>query len=456
MTAARSNGMPAKVATLKKRSAAPSSAPTPIEAAIPWTLPKGLEGRAVCAVDLITEAQRPPSFVIDRLVEAGDLMLITGVEKDSLKTWLAVRLALARILGGEWLGFKVAPSKPKRVLMISTETRNTPLVRRHIAMCAGEDVDAAIASKFLYVIDEPVTLIPSAERERVYQKAYAGAKMAALRIPAGSRDAAEHGRIETLRKSADSLGDMAVEELGQNLDLLDAIEVPDTWSLIIIDTLRECLEGEENSSADTRRFMKAARDLARTCGCVVVIIHHSNKTGAHGEARSARGSGQITAAPDAIMTVDASGEYPTAHFRIRNHEPVQPVGYQLVSGPDGVRLDVRPACAGSTKGLAEDDVLATFTKHPNAGLTETSVRKLIAQAMGKPKGEKVGGKGVKKHIDALLARGVISKCSIVPKKGETPFPGYRLGNEGGRVAAVQIDGNEGAGFADAFGGPTDV
>lgn len=422
----------------------------PRTAVAAWTMPAGLEGRAHVAVDLIAEASTPPRFVIDRLVEAGDVMLITGVEKDSYKTWLALSLALARTTGGPWLGFDVERGKPGRVLFVSTETRGTALVRRLISMCEGTEIDAAVAAKYLVVIDEPITMVSAADRARVYEEHHRATNLAALRIP---NLPGEQDRKSKLRESADALGNLAVDALGQNIDLLDAISVPDTWSLIVIDTLRQCLSGDENSSKDAAAFNAAVRELARTCGCVVVVIHHSNKSGAHGEARSSRGSGEIPAGPDALVTIDASGEYPTAHFRLRNHEPVEPIGYKLVVNEGGVRLDVLPPSAGSTKNLTEDDVLAPLRAHPADGLTVSTIRKLIAMAKGGKAGAKANPKAVQKHLDALTARSVISTCEITQKFGKA-LHGYRLGSVGGRVSAVRI--SDGTMAAEGLGGPEDV
>jgi hypothetical protein len=416
-----------------------------------WKLPAGLEERAVCAVDLIADARKPPTFVIDHLAEAGDVVLLAGAEKVSFKTWLALNLAIARIIGRDWLGFEVQSGKPQRVLFISTETRGTVLVRRHLAVC-GTEIDAAVAAKYLYIIDEPVTLVSVAERERVRAKAEGETRLAALRTFSDEQRA-------TLRASAENVGAWAANSLGTNVDLLDSIAVPDTWSLIIIDTLRQCLDGEENNSQDAARFIAAARELARTCGCVVVIVHHTNKTGAAGEARSSRGSGEITAGPDVIASIDPTGEYPTVHFLIRNHAPVDPVGYNVVTEGEGVRLDVLPPCAGKSKDLIADDVLEIFRAHPNDGLTVSTLRKLIAKARGGKPGAKANAKAVERQLTALEKRGAISRCEIVTGKGAKAIDGYRLGASGGKLPLRRFDveGRKDTGdLTEWLGDPSDV
>lgn len=399
-----------------------------------WAMPDALREHATCAVDLLADAQRKPDFLIDRLAEAGDVMLITGKEKDSFKTWMALDLGIARTLGASWLGFDVARGRPLRALFISTETRARPLTRRAMQLCAGRGADVARVAKQLVIIDEPITMVSAAERERVRTKKYNETKLAAIKVPKGETE-----RKQKLAANAERIADLEVAALGHNVELLDAISRPGLWSIIIIDTLRQCLAGDENSSQDAAAFNAAVRELARACGCVVVVVHHTNKSGDATDARASRGSGEITAGPDVLMTIDTSGEYPTCHFRLRNHEPVDPIGYRLAAHGEGVRLDVLAPCAGNTKGMSEDEVMTVFKEHPEDGLSISTVRKLVAKARGQGTGAKANARAVQKHLDALVARGAISKCEIETKGCADPMPGYRLGDRGGRVRGRTIE-----------------
>ncbi len=407
-----------------------------------WQMPAGLRGVARVAADLLTEAERPTDFVIDRLAEAGDVILLKGAEKVTQKTWLAVHLAISIVTGREWLGFAVAKCKPRRVLFISTETRARVLVRRIIAAC-GDAIDPAVIAKYVVIVDEPVTFIPAAERTRAADKAAARLQLAALSIH-------DRDRRERVRDSADAAAEFAERNLGANVSLLDALATSDTWGLVIVDTLRQCLAGDENSSDDARRFIAAAREIARAAGCPMLVIHHTGKGGDASEARSSRGSTEITAGPDVVISLDASGAHPTAHFLSRNHESPPPTGYRITSDGEDVRLDVLPPCAGATKGMSEDDVIAVFRAHPTDGLTLTTLRKLVAKARGGKEGSKANAAAVQRHVDALVARGTISTCEI----GEG-MKGWRLGREGGRAPRVRLD-TAPAGFDLDIGGPENV
>ncbi len=63
--------------------------------------------------------------------------------------------------------------------------------------------------------------------------------------------------------------------------------------LIILDTARKLLAGDENSSSDVSSFMQACQHIAKECKAAVVIAHHTPKKG-----ETARGSGAWLADTD--------------------------------------------------------------------------------------------------------------------------------------------------------------
>ncbi len=86
--------------------------------------------------------------------------------------------------------------------------------------------------------------------------------------------------------------------------------------------------------------------------------------------------------------------------------------------------------------ITEEDVLAIFAENADVGLTDTAVRKLVAQARGAANG-KARKETVLRFLLALEKKGTISRCTIQPKTGK-PFPGWRLGPEGGEVEGVSF------------------
>lgn len=69
--------------------------------------------------------------------------------------------------------------------------------------------------------------------------------------------------------------------------------------LLIIDTLHAASTGaDENSSKDMGRVVQMCKFVRDTLGCAVMLVHHTNKTGA-----SERGSGSVRAAMDVMIEV---------------------------------------------------------------------------------------------------------------------------------------------------------
>jgi hypothetical protein len=71
--------------------------------------------------------------------------------------------------------------------------------------------------------------------------------------------------------------------------------------LVQIDTLASCLgDGDENGERMIR-LVAAAKHIAATVGCAVMLIHHPSK----GDSAGLRGHGSLAAACDAILTIAA-------------------------------------------------------------------------------------------------------------------------------------------------------
>ena len=388
-----------------------------------WNLPEGLEGFARGGQDLLTEAAAPVEFVVEGLIEDGDTVLLTGEEKVSLKTWLTLDLAIARVTGTPWLGRKVRSCAPRRALILSSETSFPAMGRRFVALCRGRGLDPREVAEHVLISTERMALVPLAEIDRVAESAFTRVAIDGLKNPDNQRRAqllAGRGRIIDAAKGA----------LGSNLARYEALldSGPGVWGFIGIDTLRQSLEGDENSSRDAARYTAAARELARTLECVGLHTHHTNKGNAGG-ARSARGSTELTAGPDAIFTIDASGEWPTMSFALRNHESPPPIGYRLMTSDRGVVFEVLDAARPSkADGVEDGEVLDALESMSPSAVSLNNVRVLVSKARGGKVGSKASPVGVKRALDSLVARGQASEVEI---KGGTSgaFPGWRAGRD---------------------------
>ena len=73
----------------------------------------------------------------------------------------------------------------------------------------------------------------------------------------------------------------------------------DPVKLIQIDTLASCLGNGEENGEGMIRLVAAAKHIAITSGCAVMLIHHPSKA----DASSLRGHGSLAAACDTIITI---------------------------------------------------------------------------------------------------------------------------------------------------------
>lgn len=76
--------------------------------------------------------------------------------------------------------------------------------------------------------------------------------------------------------------------------------------MIVIDTLARAMRGDENSSEDMGKFVRACEELRDAFECHVMIIHHTGKD----QSRGARGSSALRAAVDTEIEISKGrGEF---------------------------------------------------------------------------------------------------------------------------------------------------
>lgn len=402
----------------------PESPPSAVTDA--WAPPGALRDLAWSGRELLDLGREPARFVVDGVLEVGDLAILTGREKLGLKTWLALDLAIAVIAGGKWLGRDVA-KQPGIVVVVSTETSARHVARRLESLCGARLADVDEVARRMLVVTSPISMISRDERDRVSDRTEVRTLLAAER----ANDPTTRAR---LARAAGTAADAESRSLGSHLDALDALESAPRGeiSLVVLDTLRQTLVGDENSSADAARWTRAARELARDTGAIVLATHHTNKTGDGADARSARGSTEITASADVLVTIDTSGEWPTAHYTLRNHESPDPVGYRLADVGIGIAIEVLAPSAKKGMGVTDDEVLAVLRAHAPDALTVTRVRSLVAIARGGAAGAKASPAAVTAALQRLTDAGAAAACTIRGRGGD--FVGYRAGADSSPAA----------------------
>jgi len=426
------NGAPLRMrSTLRSTSRAVAPPPPPA-----WQLPDGLDGFAPSGDELLALADRQVPSIIAGVAGECDVLLLAGEEKKGLKTWITLDLAVACVVGGEWLDFQVQDCRPAHVLVLSPETHVSVAARRLRALCIGRGLDAAKILPFVHVSGERATAVPYDEIDATWRTAGLKTTVDALKV-------VDTDRRRELAKAAHAVADAAQASLGPGVERWHALldSPPGTWALVVVDTLRAALHGDENSSRDAARYSQAARDLSRRLNCPSVHVHHSSKSNVSG-ARAARGSTEITAGVDGIISLDTSGEYPTASFTLRNFPAPDPRGYALVDTEGGgVRIETRAPCAAaSRKGatIDEGEVLAALERFHSTALTVSSLRKQLAALRGGKPGSKVSHDAVVAALATLERKGLACRTKIERKHGD-PLDGWQLGSVPTPAEAEHLD-----------------
>jgi hypothetical protein len=84
-------------------------------------------------------------------------------------------------------------------------------------------------------------------------------------------------------------------------------------SLVVVDTLFDLIDAEENNYKEVKKAMRAIRKLARASGSHIALVHHSGKGDSNPKFRSRGqrailGSTAISGGVDAIMIMEVNGQ----------------------------------------------------------------------------------------------------------------------------------------------------
>lgn len=111
-------------------------------------------------------------------------------------------------------------------------------------------------------------------------------------------------------------------------------------ALIIFDSLIRMHTADENSAKEMNVIMQAFRNLSNDLDCLVIILHHDRKS-AGSNLERARGSTDITAGVDIILSLSRSGDEVKLTPLIKRGKPANPIELQ----DDGIGfrvIDNRP------------------------------------------------------------------------------------------------------------------
>lgn len=231
-----------------------------------------------------------PSWLVDGLIADGGLCVFSG-DGGHGKSWLALTLALAVASGEKWLGHFAV--RRGGVLIIDEENSPPLLKSRKNLLMAGLGLKHSDLSSVRLVLHRGVDFMPTIFPNKTVQ-----------RKPAFNK-------------------------------LVKEIEL---WqpALIIVDSLRACHTGKEDSSDDIRPVMQAIRLAASYAGnsAGILAAHHVNKQGKF------RGSIDIKQNANCLFEVEKTGDVISLTCsKMRDGLEPMPFQVNLVHDENSVKLE---------------------------------------------------------------------------------------------------------------------
>lgn len=177
-------------------------------------------------------------YLIENIVIRGSVNLFYG-EPGSKKTYSLLHMGICVAMGIKWLDFA---TRKTNVLIVDEESGKVRMNRRLAEIMRGEATDSDLPCQYVslagFKLDDP-------------------------------KDAV----------------------------LFESLIIETSSELVILDSLSDLMDGDENSKQDTQPVFQVLRRIAENTNAAIIVIHHSNKTGGY------RGSSAIKGAVDLMVQV---------------------------------------------------------------------------------------------------------------------------------------------------------
>lgn len=246
----------------------------------------------------------PPKWIVQGVVPEGGLVVISGDPYTS-KSFSALEMCRAVASATPFMGY-------------------FPVMHEGIALYIGEDS-------------------PTWDLAAQVRKLLAGADMLGAKTPEGMLFANKRGvNLDT---------DQGLERI------LSAVASYEP-TLVVLDSLREMHDQDENDSQVMRRIMKRVRHITER-GPAVAVIHHNSKPGQDGGLRSAihrgRGSSAINGAADAALSIGRGHEPDRFIVEVGKSRSLAVRGWQydLVWSPDTAQFWVVDEVGNEERAVLE-------------------------------------------------------------------------------------------------------
>ena len=163
--------------------------------------------------------------------------------------------------------------------------------------------------------------------------------------------------------AVDLMDEINAQELQQTIETA----APGKTSLVVFDTVARSMSGDENSSQDMGKVVKAMDHIREAFNCCVLAIHHSGKD----SSRGARGSSSMLGAVDASMRVERMGETVSLTVEKQKDAEMQdPIWFNTVS------VEVETDALG-----LEADTSLVFTRTTQAPINNGKAMKPATKAV---------------------------------------------------------------------------
>lgn len=170
-------------------------------------------------------------------------------------------------------------------------------------------------------------------------------------------------------------------------------EIEEAPTLVIIDTLARCFEGDENMQEDMGRFIAGVDRLRRDFGATVIVVHHTRL-----DAGRERGSTAFRGAADTMVYVkkDSAGDITISCNKQKDSEEFSSILVRLKAVPE------RDSCVIAEPQLENTAAVRKILKDNAHGL---QLKEVVAHA----KGLNISPATVKRKLVSLLKNHEIIK-----------------------------------------------
>ena len=157
---------------------------------------------------------------------------------------------------------------------------------------------------------------------------------------------------------------MPISSTSEDMDVLFGRlnnEVEQHPSLVVIDTLARCFDGDENLQEDMGRFIAGVDRLRRECHATVVVVHHTRL-----DAERERGSTAFRGAADTMLSVvrkDRHGPLALVCNKQKDAEEFGTLWFALKVVPVTMRGMTDTSCIVESQAQSRSSAILSVLKH---------------------------------------------------------------------------------------------